>query len=383
MSRDTYRPTTHEIAWGWLPGLVDPPAHRQATARPVGALAHVIARTAGERQVFVAFSGGRDSSAVLAAATHAAHLAGTRAPIPVTFVYPGVPETDESAWQRSVVDHLGLQEWWRLPITVEHDLLGPVAQASLRRHGLLWPATLHTHEPLLERCAGGAILTGEGGDEVFGDRRLRPVRRTARHPLAAGSPRRAALAAVSPARSRRRHLRMTIAMPWLRPAVYDDLVERVCTDDVAEPLAFGASLRWVARRRSVTEFRRNYSALAAEHEATVSHPLLDPEFLDALARHHPTGFSSRTEGMRAVFAGALPDALLARTSKATFTHAFLGEATREFARRWDGSGVPHDLVDADALRRAWLSARVPGPTSLLLQSAWLAGQACLPAEEAA
>lgn len=383
MTLDVHRPTPRETAWAWLPGLVDAPSGRRTAAEPLDVLTSLIADRAGDRQVYVTFSGGRDSSAVLAAACRAAARAGTPAPIPVTFVYPGVAEADESDWQRAVVDHLGLRDWWRLPVTTENDLLGPVAQDSLRRHGLLWPATMHARGPLLEQCAGGVVLTGEGGDEVFGARRIRALRRTARQPFAPGSPRRAALAAVSPAAVRRRRLRMTMAMPWLRPAAYDELVERIGADDLAEPLGFGGSLRWVARRRSVTEFFRTYSALAAEHDTAVAHPLLDPTFLAAVARRHPTGFSSRTEGMRAVFGGELPDAVLARTSKATFTLAYLGEATREFARDWDGSGVPHDLVDAEALRTAWVSERPPGPTGLLLQSAWLASQVRSPAEEAA
>ncbi|MCK0117888.1 asparagine synthase-related protein [Isoptericola sp. S6320L] len=383
MALDVHRPTPRETAWAWLPGLVDTSPGHRTTAAPLDVLTSRIADRAGDRQVYVTFSGGRDSSAVLAAACRATALAGTPPPIPVTFVYPGVAEADESEWQRTVVDHLGLHDWWRLAITTENDLLGPVAQDSLRRHGLLWPATMHARGPLLERCAGGVVLTGEGGDEVFGDRRIRALRRTARRPFAPGSPRRSALTAVSPAVLRRRRLRAPMSLPWLRPAAHDELVERIGADDLAEPLSFGGSLRWVARRRSVTEFFRTYSALAAEHHAEVAHPLLDPTFLAAVARRHPTGFSSRTEGMRAVFADVLPDAVLARTSKATFTLAYLGAATREFARSWDGSGVPHDLVDAEELQKAWLGERPPGPTGLLLQSAWLASQDRTRARDAA
>ncbi len=383
MTLDVHRPTPHEIAWSWMPGLVEPPPRRRTSASALDTLVTAIARHAGTRQIFVTFSGGRDSSAVLAAACRATALAGAPDPIPVTFVYPGIAEADESDWQHAVVSHLGLRDWWRLPVTTENDLLGPAAQDSLRRHGLLWPATMHARWPLLERCAGGAVLTGEGGDEVFGDRRIRPLRRAALHPFAPGSPRRAAVTSLAPGLLRSRQHAMPFTTPWLRADARRELAERVCADDLAEPLAFGGSLRWVARRRSVTEFFRTYSALAAEHDAVVTHPLLDPTFLAAVAHRHPTGFSSRTDGMRAVFRDVLPDTVLARTSKATFTLAYLGEATREFARNWDGRGVPHDLVDAEALQEAWSSERPPGPTGLLLQSAWLASQVRSPAEGAA
>ena len=76
--------------------------------------------------------------------------------------------------------------------------------------------------------------------------------------------------------------------------------------------------------------------------------------------------------MLAVFGGLLPGAVCARGSKASFNRAYLGSATRDFASAWDGSGVDPELVDVDALRAAWLSGFPPGPTSLLLQQAWLA-----------
>ena len=81
---------------------------------------------------YVTFSGGRDSSAVLAAATALARREGHALPIPVTRVYPDLPDTDESDWQRAVVDHLGLTEWVRLELRDgESDLLGAAARDAL------------------------------------------------------------------------------------------------------------------------------------------------------------------------------------------------------------------------------------------------------------
>ena len=97
----------------------------------------------------VAFSGGRDSSAVLAVATGVAKKEGLPLPVPVTQVYPDNPETDETRWQELVIRHLGLTEWERVEVTGELDLLGPVARRLLTRHGLLWPPNFYTFEPLI------------------------------------------------------------------------------------------------------------------------------------------------------------------------------------------------------------------------------------------
>ena len=61
------------------------------------------------------------------------------------------------------------------------DCVGPVATAVLRRHGLLWPCNAYFHEPIFEAAAGGAVLTGVGGDEALlalelGARARRPAR---------------------------------------------------------------------------------------------------------------------------------------------------------------------------------------------------------------
>ena len=55
-----------------------------------------------------------------------------------------------------------------LSATDELDLIGPYAQRVLNAHGLLWPANVHFHVPLLERLpAAASMLTGIGGDELY------------------------------------------------------------------------------------------------------------------------------------------------------------------------------------------------------------------------
>ena len=80
---------------------------------------------------------------------------------------------------------------------------------------------------------------------------------------------------------------------------------------------------------------------------------------------------TRTAAMRSLFGDLLPDAILARRSKAYFNRAFMGEETRAFAQRWDGSGLDHDLVDPELLRAEWLSDFPSAISTPLLQAAWL------------
>jgi asparagine synthase len=136
---------------------------------PCEVLGDVLAPLLEARPCAVSFSGGRDSSAVLAVATATARSRGLPDPIPVTLRFPGVESTEESDWQDLVVRRLGLREWERITIGDELDLLGPVARDGLRRHGLLWPPNAHVHVPILDYARGGTVLTGWDGDGLFGD----------------------------------------------------------------------------------------------------------------------------------------------------------------------------------------------------------------------
>ena len=125
----------------------------------------------------VAFSGGRDSSVVLAVAAHVARRDGLAAPIPITKVFPDVPTTEESSWQELVIRHLRLHDWELVSIDDELDLVGPLATANLVEHGVVWPPMIHGDIPVLERLGGGTLIDGEGGDEVLGvaAHRIAPV----------------------------------------------------------------------------------------------------------------------------------------------------------------------------------------------------------------
>ncbi len=75
--------------------------------------------------------------------------------------FTGRGEADESRYQELVIRELGLREWYRFRDVEAFDVLGERARHGLTRHGLLWPAMLHCHAPLVELAAGGGgIISG-------------------------------------------------------------------------------------------------------------------------------------------------------------------------------------------------------------------------------
>jgi asparagine synthase (glutamine-hydrolysing) len=159
---------------------------------------------------------------------------------------------------------------------------------------------------------------------------------------------------------------------WLRRGVRSHHFRLVAKDSAAEPLRWAEATWWLTRRRAPTVLRHNIELVAREYDVNLIHPLLDERFLAAIAcAGGRWGFESRTAMMRWLFSDLLPDAVLSRSTKASFNHAHFGPAAREFARTWDGSGVDDSLVDPKALREHWLSEKPFGITGLLLQQAWL------------
>jgi Asparagine synthase len=372
------RPGPLEVASGWVYGSVPVAATRDTTATPRGALDDAIRPALVDGPCYVTFSGGRDSSAVLAAAVALARREGHALPIPVTRVYPDLPDTDESDWQRLVVDHLGLTEWLRLELrNGESDLIGPAAREALGRRGVLWPPALQTHGVVFEHLRGGSLLTGEGGDAVLGNRRStplailrhrrRPDRAVLRYSALEALPRRAR------ERTARAMVRAGVQSRWMRPDAFEQHVRLLAADVSAEPFGYGPATLAISRQRSFATVSHNYAAAAAEYDVRASDPLLDHRFVAALARAGGrAGFPGRTATMHALFSDVLPREVLGRTTKASFNHAHGGPATREFAGTWDGSGVDDELVDVERLRSVWLSDQPTMATGVLLHGAWLA-----------
>jgi asparagine synthase (glutamine-hydrolysing) len=371
-----------EVAWGTIFGHVGtlPPA-TDPTESARRTLERVVLESVRRAPAGVAFSGGRDSSLVLAVATHVARREGLPEPVPVSRVFPDVVESEEEAWQEAVVRHLGLTEWERITIHDELDVVGPIASRIVRQHGVLWPPTLAGDVPLVDVVRGGSMMDGEGGDEVLGSaaHRVAPLARVLRSPRPLRWRRaRRALGAVAPSLVRERLVRRRWGerrLPWLRAATLEALLDALATDEARQPLSFAASVRRVPRRRTQVLAAENRDVLCEPYDVRFASPLLHPDVVQALAREGGfLGGGDRTDVLRRLAPDLLPDAVLARTSKATFTRCYMSDHARRFAEQWDGTGVDADLVDPEALRRTWLAETPNALTAALMQAAWLAGQ---------
>ncbi len=375
-----------EVASGG-PSGIDPggdPLPTSNLLHPVAALEAATLRALERPPCVVLFSGGRDSSAVLAVATNAARKNGLPDPVPLSLRFRTDPDAEEAEWQEMVIRHLGLREWTRLEIEHELDLLGDRARSILQRHGLLWPTHSYLHDLACDHAAGGSVMSGLFGDAVF-----TPVsnRQHVRDVLArrrAPTPRdvlRLGLAAAP--RSLRRRIMVSrnaaVAPPWLdQPASYE-LRRRRANDLTRTGISWQSTLNDLRRRRSIGLAERSIRMITAARDVRFVAPLGDIEFLAAVAAHRgPGGYRTRTEAMEQIFAGVLPDELIGRRSKARFRWSYWGPATAEFAESWDGSGLP-DFVDPETVRSVWQAITQPatelplhaGMASLPLHAAWL------------
>ena len=372
-----YRMDPLEIAGGWVHGYDLDPVPPEPDASPRQVLDHILLRHLTRSPCMIAFSGGRDSSVLLAAAVATARREGLPLPIPITLTYPAAPDADEASWQRQVLDHLGITERVVLVVHDEHDPVGPVATRLLLRHGVMWPPNFAPTWRMMDHARGGVLLTGESGDEVFGLKRITPVTKVLKargradrriYPYAAR--------ALAPAPLRRRAaLQQRYRRFWLREPVGALLACRDADDVVAYKLHAGRHAWQFAARRCARRGYDTVRALGAEIDVDYLQTFGEPDFVAAVAAAAGFwGWTGRTATMRHLFGDLLPRAVLERSTKAIFTDAVFTDHTREFARRWDGDGVDAALVDPDALRDNWLSACPHAPTMGLLQQAWLATQ---------
>lgn len=319
----------------------------------------------------VTFSGGRDSSAVLAVAVAVARREGLPDPVPVTMRWRGAPEADESDWQRLVVDHLGLDDWIVLDLGDELDYLGPLATRALRDGGLYHPPHYHAFGHMAAQVAGGSLLTGIGGDAL-----LRLWRwREAAHPSPDTSWTRRLLQrlhAAAPVGAARLVAASRFDPPaWLRPAVRRELTRRVASARANEPRRYADRLAWLRLRRVVRLAQDTLERFGAPHGTHVHTPLLAAPLLDALARIDPErGPGRRIDVMHLLFGDVLPRALIERDDKAVLVGGYHRAHSRRFADTWDGTGLHPDVVDADVLRSRWRAG--DAEAALTMQAAWLA-----------
>jgi asparagine synthase (glutamine-hydrolysing) len=368
------------LAIGRHPGVRTLP--RRGDATPAGALEQVLRHALRRPPCLVSFSGGRDSSLLLAAATAVARRERLPEPVPATLLFPGSGETEEGRWQKLVLSKLGLDDWVRLEFGDELDAVGPVAQRLLRRHGLVWPFNLHFHLPIVEAAEGGSVVTGFGGDELGESCNVvRAERMIVRRRV--GRPRDLAAIAyrLGPRAPRwpREYLRAggqidDMGISWLTPRGQRRLRSAFASDSllVAGWDRIVRNNFW--RSRFFQVCKANFQLMADPHQVEMVHPFVEPPVLQALARSGGfAGPRDRRQILELLGAGALlPPDLLRREHKALFDAPLWTGTARAFARDWSGRGLDEDLIDPEAARRAWLRDPAPPLATTMLQAAWLA-----------
>jgi asparagine synthase (glutamine-hydrolysing) len=361
------------LVFGTAPRPAPTPAH--PPGEPLEALEQALLPALERGPCFVSFSGGRDSSAVLAAAVSAARREGLPLPVPATNVFQDAPRSSETEWQELVVRHLGVDEWVRLELRDELDCVGPLAKGILERHGLLWPFNAHFHAPLLEVARGGTLLTGVGGDELLGTSqwaRAAAVLSGAARPSFRDLPR--AVVAVAPYAVRREALRrrypVDTRLPWLTAEANRELLRRSSDDVAREPVRWSRRWRAWSDRRETQIGLRSLELVAEAYGARIEHPLTDLGFVSSVARRAAKSrLHDRTAVLQAVFSSVLPGSVIERTSKAAFNSVFFGADSRSLAEKAPDELARVEPVDPNALRRAWAAKSPDAHSFLLLQAA--------------
>ncbi len=351
----------------------DPPPRHGPAARDV--LERLVLGALSAGRTGVSFSGGRDSSLVLAVACHVARREGLPLPVAVTMRHPSA-DSQEDHWQEQVVRHLGVKDWIRVELGSSLDALGPVSTDWLRRGGVRMPPNAYMHRPVIEALGEGTVLTGVGGDEVLGtpasrlacvlQGRLRPRPRDLL----------SALLAAAPFEARRRRARRAGYpwAPWLTPEARARVVDRLAADVARPRIRWDwAAARW-ARSRTVGLSRHALQSLAEEHGARVLSPLTEVDFVDAFAREvGACGPADRTAAMRHLAGDLLPAPVLVRGSKARFDGVVWGPEFRAFVETWTPDELSPELrahVDAERLIQAWSQPSPAYCSMALVQRVW-------------
>ncbi len=359
-----------EVLTGVVLGLdegvpVPAPDHRI----PVEAWEHLLVPLLEAGSCFVAFSGGRDSTAILAVATRVARARGLEDPIPITLRFPGIAGAEESTYQEAVVAHLALRRWERVEPGESLDVFGEVATDLSRRFGALYPGNVHFVVPMAEHLRGGTLLIGIGGDEVMSGH--------AEYALAAAlrgrrRPGRAALRALIERSTRRLNARARVLdevlphFPWLAPRVAAAFARGLVDDQREDPIfADRVLLRRTHRLGYLRRAMRDVQLVAASYGIRVTFPFLDPLFVARVAgRLGAAGYATRAETMASVFAGEYPAAWFEARPKAYFDGAFWTPLASRLARSIDVSPLA-EFLDERALRAHWASALPKGNTYIL------------------
>ncbi len=295
------RLTEWEVATGSVLGAADgaavvgdPSCGGRAAVSALAVIERAVLPALMRPPCMVSFSGGMDSSFVLAVAVRAARRHGLPDPVPVSWHVSAAPAADESARQAVVLAELRIVERVVLQAGDDLDFVGPVATRVLHRYGLLYPANLHLHLPILDLAGGGSLLTGVGGDQVLSAWTPRPssVRSTVRDAV--------------PVALRARRLQHRRPAPWLAPNAARELLRRRLTEARSEPPLGANRVTWQLRRRNLVMALDNLSAVAGDHDVRVVHALLDNDFHHALRLAAGTRALSREQLLELAADSRLP-----------------------------------------------------------------------------
>jgi asparagine synthase (glutamine-hydrolysing) len=315
----------------------------------------------------------------LAAAVRVARREGLNLPIPATLVFPQSDASNEDDWQEVVLRHLGIDDWERIEIHDELDAVGPVATAAFERHGLLWPFNAHLHLPIIERAAGGSVVTGFGGDELgnaTSSARAERLLSDRQRPTTGDLLVLGLALSPSPVRSlvHRHRARADLGdTPWLTEEGGRQLMRAYGASVGSIPLGWESVIRkWIWPSRYFRVCERSFAVMGEYHDVVVAHPFVDARFLDSVAAFGGfRGLGDRSDLMRAIFGELLPDELIERQTKGSFTDPLLTETAMDFAREWSGYGIDTSLVDPVLLRSHWLGGTPNVRSTTLLQAAWI------------
>lgn len=380
---DQLRPSADELCVALLFGQLhgeQPLDPAEATVSTRAVLERQLTEAMQRGPLWVAYSGGRDSSALLAIAASVARREGFELPVAVTMTFPELPESHEEAWQRLVLDHLDLADQWHpLRLTDELDLIGANAQRVLRPHGVILPPNAHAFLPMLDAVGpDGTLVSGGNGDELMEgvpQRLSSAVLSRRRIPRSQWTE-----AAIHdlPGRFIGRAIRKRSVMRflhWVRMPVLSRLVRAEIADRDESAIRFDRLLQdaWLDR-----EFRAGRHAvvtLAQEAGGQLLQPFGDREVMTAFARDWGYRFpGSRRASLDRLVGDLLPPSILDRSSKAEFARAFVAAGTRAFIEDWDRTGVDPERVDLDALQAEWANERPHYCSLPLLHHAWLTSQ---------
>jgi hypothetical protein len=288
---------------------------------PHAAMRHAVLPALLDGPCRVSFSGGRDSSTVLAVAVDVAREHGLPLPVPVTFRHPS-PASDEREWQELVLRHLGMTEHVVINVTDELALDGPYAARAWGLLGTHWPANAHGHL-LLAEAAGigpaGSLMTGWEGDGLLSHAGLASLRRPGRRVRRAvgmAAPRRMVVA------RRARRARSAWSLAWLE-AEDRASFRRLYAGHITQSRRWDVHARTHSQQRSVRLGAAAITRLMASVNVTGHHPLEDRMVIEALAHAGgATGPATRAHAHAWLAADLLPPTVLARVGKATFSEMY-------------------------------------------------------------